>query len=148
MTSLRTSKAGIDLIKHYEGLKLAAYLCPAGVPTIGYGSTRLNGGPVTLGTTITIEEAELALQNDLIFFEKGIKKYVVVQLTQHQFDALVSFAYNLGLGNLKSSTLLKKINANLFQDAAEEFMRWNKAGGKVLLGLTRRREAEKNLFTS
>ena len=143
---MKTSQIGIDLIKQYEGLRLTAYVCAGGKNTIGYGSTIIKGKPVELGSTITLESAKEALREDLERFERGVNDYLRVLLTQNQFDALVSFSYNVGLGNLKSSTLLKKVNANLFQDAAEEFLKWNKSNSKVLPGLIRRREAERNLF--
>jgi len=140
-----TSKKGIDLIKSFEGLELKAYKDSVGVLTIGYGST---GNHVFAGQSITEAQAEDLLKSDLLRFEKGVSAVVTVPLTQNQFDALISFSFNLGLGNLKSSTLLKKLNAKDYTGAANEFTRWNKAGGKVLSGLTRRREAEKNLFNS
>ena len=143
---MKMSKEGIELLKRFEGLRLVAYLCPAKVWTIGYGSTIVNGKPVYQGMEITLEEAEQALREDLDRFEKAVLKYVRIPLKQHQFDALVDFTYNLGIGALKSSTLLKKINAYLLQDAALEFKKWVYAGGKVLPGLVARREAERKLF--
>lgn len=139
---MKTSQRGIDLIKTFEGLKLTAYVCPAGVLTIGYGTTK----GVTKGQTITAAEAERLLRADLAVFEAGVSKAVKVPLEQHEFDALVSFAYNIGLGALGKSTLLRLLNAGDKAGAARQFERWNKAGGKVLAGLTRRREAERKLF--
>jgi lysozyme len=142
----RTSKNGIDLIKSFEGFRANSYICPAGVPTIGYGTTRINDLPVPLGITITESEAELLLQEDLIKFETAINRLVTVELTQNQFDALVSFVYNVGEYNFKKSTLLRLINDGDFENASNQFIRWNKANKKVLDGLTRRRNAEKDLF--
>ncbi len=139
-----TSEQGIALIKQFEGCALSAYLCPAHILTIGYGHT----GDVSAGQTITQEEAERLLKADLEKFERGVSQMVTVELSPQQFDALVSFAFNLGLGNLKTSTLLKKLNSGDYQGAADEFLRWNKAAGKVMAGLTKRREAERALFLS
>lgn len=142
---MNINRKGIDLIKNFEGLYLESYKCPAGVWTIGYGHT---GKLITAGKKISTEEAEEVLKQDLKVFEKGVEKLVKVVLTEDQFSALVSFSFNLGLGNLSKSTLLKKINAEDFQGAAEEFPKWKKAGGKVLEGLVRRRAAERELFLS
>jgi len=146
--SKTTGTKGIELIKSFEGLKLNAYICPAGVPTIGYGTTRVNGQPVQMGSVITESQASGYLKSDLQQFESAVNAAVKVPLTQNQFDALVSFTYNLGAGNLRSSTLLKKLNASDYAGAADEFPKWNKAGGKELAGLTRRRNAERDLFLS
>lgn len=140
---MRLNQEGIDLIKQFEGLELEAYLCPAKKATIGYGST---GPDIKLGMKWTKEQAEQRLVNDLGTFSKGVRSLIKVVLNENQFSAIVAFAYNVGLGNLKSSTLLKKLNASDFQGAADELPKWNKAGGKVLKGLTRRREAERALF--
>jgi lysozyme len=124
-------------------------MCPAKVPTIGYGTTIYpNGQKVQLtDKVITSQEAEAYLQNDLRQFEKDVEMLVQPALTQNQFDALVSFAYNLGIGNLSKSTLLKKVNAMPYDTTIRaEFLKWNKAGGKVLNGLTRRRTAEADLY--
>lgn len=141
-TQMRISDKGIELIKHFEGCSLTGYLDPVGVPTIGYGHTIT----AQVGAVIDQEWAEKLLRGDLRRFELGIDTMVAVPLTQGQYDALVSFAFNLGLGNLSRSTLLKILNMGNYEAAAKEFPRWNKAGGKVLRGLTRRREAEKQLF--
>lgn len=141
----KIGKAGLDLIKDFEGLKLRAYLCPAKVWTIGYGST---GPHVTAGKVITEAEAEELLKDDLDRFEKAVTRLVTVPLRQNQYDALVSFAFNVGIGALERSTLLKRVNARLFDLAFGEFAKWNRAGGKVLAGLTRRRAAEAALFRS
>lgn len=139
---MKTSKRGIDLIKKFEGCSLISYKCPAGVWTIGYGHT--NG--VKKGQKITEKQAEIFLREDIKKFENGVKKAVFVPLTQNQFDALVSFTYNCGLGAFKNSTLRKKLNAKDYTGAAKEFLRWNKSNGRVLDGLKRRRNAEKDLF--
>lgn len=139
---MKTSQKGIDLIKKYEGCRLTAYKCPSGVWTIGYGHT--NG--VKKGQKISQKQAEVFLREDIEKFENGVKKAVFVPLTQNQFDALVSFTYNCGLGAFKSSTLLKKLNAKDYTGTAKEFLRWNKSNGRVLDGLKRRRNAEKDLF--
>ena len=142
----KTGASGKSIIKEFEGFRAVAYLCPADVVTIGYGTTRIRGKAVKLGMKITTEEAEVFLEEDLKSFEDVVNQNVNVELTQNQFDALVSFVYNVGAANFKKSTLLKKINVNKLIEASDEFLKWNKAGGKTLAGLTRRREAEKNLF--
>lgn len=139
---MKTSKNGLDLIKKYEGCRLTAYKCPSGIWTIGYGHT--NG--VKKGQKISQKQAEIFLKEDIKKFENGVKKAVFVPLTQNQFDALVSFCYNCGLGAFKTSTLRKKLNAKDYKGASNEFLRWNKANGVILSGLTRRRKAEKALF--
>ena len=140
---MKLSKAGLELIKHFEGCKLTAYRCPAGALTIGYGST---GAHVKPGMTISQQKAEQMLLDDLARFVVGVSEVVRADMTQGQFDALVSFAFNLGLGALRGSTLLAKFKAGDVAGAAKEIPRWNKAGGKVLDGLTKRREAERALF--
>lgn len=139
---MQTSQRGIDLIKSFEGLRLSAYKCPADVWTIGYGTT----AGVQPGQTITKERAEELLREDVKRFEAQVLRLVKVPLTQGQHDALVSFVYNLGAGNLSNSTLLRLLNAGDYAGAAAQFDRWNKAGGKVLAGLVRRRAAERALF--
>jgi lysozyme len=141
----RIGKAGLDLIKEFEGLKLRAYLCPAKVWTIGYGST---GPHVTAGKVITNAEAEDLLKEDLARFERAVTGFVTVPLTQNQYDALVSFAFNVGISALERSTLLRRVNAKRFDDVPAEFLKWNRAGGRPLAGLTRRRAAEAALFKS
>jgi len=145
-TSIRScNEAGKDIIRQSEGLRLKAYLCPAGKLTIGYGHT---GPDVKTGMTITEDEANALLSQDLIAAETAITGAVSVPITDNQFSALVSFVFNLGAGNFYSSTLLKKLNANDIFGAADEFPRWNKVNGQVLEGLTRRRQAEQALFLS
>lgn len=142
----KTSKAGKDLIKEFEGFRATAYICPAGVVTVGYGTTRIQGKAIQLGTTITTDEADMFLEEDLKTFEDSINQNVTIEISQNQFDALVAFVYNVGAGNFNKSTLLKKVNASEFKKAADEFLKWNKAGGKILKGLTNRRTAERELF--
>lgn len=139
---MRTSQNGIDLIKSFEGCKLTAYKCPSGVWTIGYGHT--NG--VKQGMKITKKQAEHYLKNDLKTYENYVNKYVKVKLNQNQFDALVSFTFNCGGGALKGSALLKRLNSGNYNAAANELLKWNKSNGIILVGLTRRRNAEKALF--
>lgn len=142
------SDNGLNLIKEFEGLRLQPYRDAVGVPTIGYGNTfYADGRKVTMqDPTITEEVATQLLRLVVVQFERGVSKLVTVDINQNQFDALVSFAYNLGLGNLGKSTLLKRLNQGNFQAAADEMLRWNRAGGRVLRGLVRRREAERALF--
>jgi lysozyme len=145
-----TSLLGLNLIKKYEGLRLSSYLCPAGVPTIGYGSTRHpNGKKVLLGEKLNNEkEATQLLLATLSPYEDAVNKHLP-NINQCQFDALVCFAYNVGTGALIKSTLLKKAKANNADPSIlDEFLRWNKAGGKVLAGLTNRRREEANLYFS
>ncbi|EQA1588789.1 lysozyme [Enterobacter hormaechei] len=144
---MQTSENGIALIKEFEGCKLTAYQDSVGVWTIGYGWTQpVDGKPIRAGMTIKQETAERLLKTGLASYESDVSRLVKVGLTQGQFDALVSFTYNLGSRSLSTSTLLRKLNAGDYAGAADEFLRWNKAGGKVLSGLARRREAERALF--
>jgi lysozyme len=139
-----------ELVKHFEGCKLTAYVCSAGHNTIGYGNTFYeNGVKVKPGDKITQQRAEELLDVILIKFVQQTNEVIKSSVNQNQRDALTDFAYNCGLGNLKSSTLLKKVNADPNDKTIrDEFMKWNKGGGKVLNGLTRRREAEANLYFS
>lgn len=149
---MQISNNGIALIKGFEGCRLTAYPDPGtgGAPwTIGYGWTYpIDGKPIKPGMKIDQATADRLLKTGLVSYENDVLKLVKVKLTQNQFDALVSFAYNVGSRALSTSTLLKKLNAGDIKGAADEFLRWNKAGGKVLNGLTRRREAERALFLS
>lgn len=140
---MKTSSTGRALIRQFEGDQLKAYLCPAGALTIGVGHT---GSDVEPGQTITQAQSDALLAKDLEKFEAAVSRLVRVPLTQNQFDALVSFAFNLGAGALQSSTLLKKLNKGDYQGAGAEFGKWVKAGGKTLTGLVRRRAAEAALF--
>lgn len=141
---------GLALIKQFEGFKSKAYLCPANVPTIGYGSTRYaDGRKVTLkDPDITKEQGEQLLLKTLSTYEEAVDAFCIDTITQNQFDALVSFAYNLGPAALKGSTLLKLINANPNNviPIVQNFNKWVNAGGKVLQGLVKRRQAEAELF--
>lgn len=135
---MKVSEHGLHLIKHFEGLRLQAYQCSAGVWTVGYGH---RSGDV-------IDEAQAAsfLREDIAESESAVNSLVKAPLKQNQFDALVSFVFNLGSGNFHSSTLLKKLNAGDYAGTADELLRWVHAGGQRLPGLVRRREAERNLF--
>lgn len=145
---MKTSDNGLALIKEFEGFSAKPYRCQAGVPTIGYGATYYpDGRRVTMqDRPVTEADATAMLRSMLASYEAGVSRYVQVPLTQGQFDALVSFAYNVGLSALKDSTLLRLVNARDYAGAAAQFARWNRAGGKVLPGLTRRREAERVMF--
>ena len=143
---MKISQIGIGLIKRWEGLKLKAYIpVPGDVPTIGHGST---GRHVKMGLVITRECAQALLLKDLIRFEKCVNRQVKTRINQNQYDACVCFAFNLGCGAFRTSTLLKRINARKFQEAADQFPRWNKTGRplRVVRGLTNRRNAERDLF--
>ena len=141
------SKTGIDLISSFEGIRLNAYDDGVGVWTIGIGTTIYpNGTKVKKGDKCTEEQALKYLQHDLKSFEKTVNDSVKVPLSPNQFDALVSLSYNIGSGAFKNSTLLKKLNAKDYAGAADQFLVWNKGGGKVLKGLVRRRDAERALF--
>jgi lysozyme len=142
-----TNQAGVELIKEFEGLRLRAYLCPAGVATIGYGTTVYpTGYKVQMGDQCTAEQAEEYLRSDLRDFERDVERMVLVPLNTNQFAALVSFAYNLGAEALRKSTLLRLLNAHNYAGAADQFARWTYAAGKQLPGLVRRRAAERALF--
>lgn len=140
---MKISQNGIDLIKRFEGFSPTAYLCPAGVWTIGYGHT----AGVSEGDSIDGDTAEDYLREDLTSAEGAVEKYVKVPLKQWQFDALVSFTFNLGAGNLYSSTLLKKVNRNPDDPSIrQEFEKWVYADGRVLQGLVGRRKAEADMY--
>jgi|TARA_R100000700_G_C3112437_1_gene104881 lysozyme len=139
---MRISEEGVALIKKFEGCELESYKCPAGVWTIGYGYTK----KVKEGDVISKEEAEKLLREDIEEFEGYVKNLVHVDLEQCQYDALVSWVFNLGPTNLKSSTMLKVLNEKKYSEVPFQIKRWNKASGKVLDGLVRRREAEALLF--
>lgn len=143
---MKLGTEGLELIKEHEGLRLKAYLCQAGIPTIGYGHTK----GVKLGDTTTAEQAEAWLKEDVSDSENGVNSLVKITITQNQFDALVSFVFNLGSGAFGSSTLLKKLNSGDYSAAADQFLVWNKVrvNGKLQIsnGLKRRRKAERELF--
>jgi lysozyme len=142
--NMKTSKDGLQLIKDFEGLELSAYKCAAGVWTIGYGHIK----GVQEGMSISEARANEMLNEELTEYENYINKGVTVPLSQCQFDAMVSWVYNLGNGNLTSSTLLKVLNSGDYAGVPAQMLRWNKAGGKVLAGLTRRRQAEADMFSA
>jgi len=138
----------IDIILKFEGFESSPYLCPASIPTIGFGSTRYaDGTPVKLADhSISMDEAIELLYATLSTYEDAVNKNVKAPINQNQFDALVSFAYNVGANNFAKSTLLKKLNKADYLGAADELLRWNRGGGKVLKGLVLRRDAERSLF--
>jgi lysozyme len=162
------SEQGLDLIKSFEGIpdgdpstvNVDPYLDPVGIWTIGWGHAISAGGAYLRGKSnrkaamdlypggITLEQAETLLRGDLLDTCRDVEAAVDIPLTDNQFAALVSFTFNLGAGNLAKSTLLKKLNAGDYASAAAEFAKWNKAGGKVLAGLVKRRAAEAELFES
>lgn len=156
MSNFTTSQQGLDLIMFYEGCVLTAYQDSVGIWSIGYGHT---GPEVHSGLSISHSYAEELLQKDLENFERIINYYVISDINQHQFDALVSFVYNVGPGQTgvkdglihlrsgTSSTLLRDVNAGRFNSAASDFLQWNRAGGVVLRGLTKRRQSESTLFS-
>ena len=139
---MKCSQEGLALIKKFEGCRLESYRCSANVLTIGYGHT----GGVKEDDTITQPEADKLLENDIAKFEEYVSDNVIVELKQYQFDALVAWTFNLGVGNLRSSTMLKKLNESDYDSVPSEMKRWNKAAGKTLDGLIRRRKAEGLLF--
>lgn len=139
---MKVSLAGVGLIKRFEGLRLRAYRCSAGRLTIGWGHT----GDVSPGAVITEHQAEAILSVDLESAERAVERCVDVPLTQGQFDALVSFVFNLGEGRLAGSTLLRKLNAGDVAGAADELLKWRYAAGAVSPGLVKRRAAERTLF--
>lgn len=139
---MKISAEGLALIKKFEGCELTAYQCSAGVWTIGYGHTK----GVEKGMTISKESAEEMLIEELHEYEGYITDNVTSPLSQNQFDAMVSWVYNLGPSNLLASTLLKVLNAGDYDGVPAQIKRWNKAGGQTLDGLIRRREAESLLF--
>ncbi|MCT7499471.1 lysozyme [Aliarcobacter cryaerophilus] len=145
---MKISNKGLELIKEFEGFSANAYLCPAKIPTIGYGNTFWEDGrKVRIGEQISkskaLELLEFVANKD---FADKIFPLIKVEVNQNQFDAMVSLAYNIGVGAFSNSTLLKRVNAKDFIGAGNEFLKWDKSGGKPLLGLTRRRQREKELF--
>jgi lysozyme len=133
---------GIDLIKKFEGLHLTPYLCPGKIWTIGYGHTRT----VRAGMQVTQAQADQLLDEDLSLFERAVSRLVAVPLSDNQFSALVCFSFNVGTGNLESSTLLKLLNRGWYEQVPAQLMRWNRANGEVFGGLARRRAAEARLW--
>jgi lysozyme len=151
MKITKISTKGLEIIKKYEGFSSKPYLCPSKVITIGYGSTYYeDGSKVKLtDSPITQERATELLEALLVSFERAVDSYCTDAINQNQFDSLVSFAYNCGVGNLKSSTLLRKVNVNPNNPTIkDEFLKWTKGGGKTLTGLVRRRTEEAQLYFS
>lgn len=144
----KASSNGLSLIKLSEKLALKTYICPAGYPTIGYGHVVKPSEAASFANGITEEQADALLAVDVGVAERAVLRLISVPLTNGQFDALVSFTFNLGAGALQRSTLRRKINRNDYEDAPDEFMKWVWAGGRKLKGLTRRRQAEALLFQS
>ena len=138
----RINQAGVAIVKEHEGCRLTSYLCPAGIWTIGYGSTR----EVTAGMTITQDQADGRLLLDLAGAGQAVASFVKVILTDNQFSALVSFVFNVGSGHFAKSTLLEKLNAGNYAAVPDELNKWRRGGGKVLDGLVVRRAAEGELF--
>jgi lysozyme len=139
-----TNPAGIQLIKDYEGLHLTPYLCPAKIWSIGYGHTRT----VRSGQKITSDQADQLLNDDLRLVERAVQRLVSVPLNDNQFSALVGFAYNVGIANFERSTLLTLLNRGWYEQVPAQLMRWNRAGGEPLGGLSRRRAAEARLWNT
>lgn len=139
----KTGQRGVDLIKSFEGWEPKAYMCPANVLTIGYGST---GPHVKPGMVITRERGETLLRADLARFEAAVTRQVTTAVSQNQYDAMVSLAFNIGISAFGKSSVLREVNARNFESAANKFALWNKGGGKVLPGLVRRRAAEAAMF--
>lgn len=142
MMGRKINQKGLDLIKTFEGLRLSSYDDGVGVWTIGYGHTK----NIRSGMTISKEQAERYLKEDLERFEKAVERLVKVQITDNQFSALVAFTFNIGDGAFAYSTLLRLLNEARYHEAAQQFLKWDKAQGKVFPGLTRRRGAEMRLF--
>lgn len=145
---MHCNEEGIKVIKHFEGFHSTVYYCPARVLTIGYGSTRGKDGKKLRknAASITEQEGEELLRRDIRSAERSINRLIKVELNENEFSALCSFVYNLGSGNLQSSTLRTKLNRGDYEGAANEFPKWRRAGGKILKGLVLRREMERNLF--
>jgi lysozyme len=142
------TQAGIDLIKQFEGFSPTVYICPAGYPTIGYGHVVKPDERQQFASGITPEQAETLLRQDVQTAERAVLRLITVPLTEGQFDALVSFTFNLGAGALQRSTLRRKINRGEHVAALGEFRKWVWAGGRKLEGLVRRRGAEASLYHS
>lgn len=145
---MKASAKCLEIIKKFEGFSAVPYLCPAGVPTLGYGSTRdTDGKAISMAhAPITEAQANALMMATLVTYEDAVSRYVKVPLNQNQFDALVDFAYNAGAKNLLTSTLLRKLNAGRYAEASQEFSKWVYGGGTRLKGLIYRREAERKLF--
>lgn len=147
---MKISHKGLELIKHYEGVRLSPYKCPAGLYTIGVGHLMGDGLslPDSWNRLFTMDEVDALLTKDVARFERGVERYCPVRLSQSQFDALVSFSFNLGLGVLQRSSVRQKVNRGDFEGATKSLLRYNKAKGKVLKGLDLRRKDEAKLLNS
>jgi lysozyme len=146
-SNMKTSRAGLDLIKKFEGCKLTAYRDPVGILTIGWGHTTKAGLPKVLpGLKITQAQADDILASDLVKFEVAVDRAVTVPMRQNQFDAMVSLCFNIGPTAFAASSVARNINAGRSDKAGNSFLLWTRSGGKVLPGLVRRRNAEKALF--
>ena len=147
---MKISHKGLELIKHYEGVKLRPYKCPARLWTVGCGHLMGDGLslPDSWNRLFTMDEVDALLAKDVTRFERGVERYCPVKLTQSQFDALVSFSFNLGLGTLQRSSVRQKINRGDFEGAKKSLLRYNKAGGNILKGLDLRRKDEYALLMS
>lgn len=144
---MRTGTAGLDLIKSFEGWRAEAYRDAVGVWTIGYGHTAMAGAPRPVaGMVITRAQGEQLLRSDLLIYEAAVNQALTIVVSQNQFDALVSFCYNVGPGNFRTSSVLRYTNQGRFAEVPGRLMLWNKAKGRVLRGLTRRRTAEAALY--
>ena len=145
---MKLSVEGLNLIKRFEGVRNRPYRCSAGLWTVGVGHLIGDGKllPKSWDRTFTEEEINALLVRDLSQFERGVGMYIKVPLRQHEYDALCSFAFNLGLGTLQRSTLRQKINRNDKEGAAKEILKYCRAGGKIIKGLQKRREAEYQMF--
>jgi lysozyme len=150
MGKVETNENGVDLIKSMEGFSSSVYLCPAHIFTIGFGSLHGPGGDRLDGNhrDITRDEGTTLLKRDLLKTEYFVAKLVRVPLTINQFSALVSLVFNIGSGNFQNSTLRMKLNRRDYQGCADNFWQWRRGGGRILTGLVRRRELEKQLFLS
>lgn len=142
---MKISQKGIQLIRRFEGLSLSVYEDLAGHPTVGYGHKLRDSDGLTINSQISLDDAELLLLGDIKPVEAALNK-LLPDLTQCQFDSLVSFIFNIGLGSFLKSTMYRLLKAGEIDQAAEQFQRWNKAGGEVRNGLVKRRKAEYNLF--
>jgi lysozyme len=145
---MRVNDKGIEIIKAFEGFSAKAYLDPIGIPTIGFGSIwDADGNRLTMDhPRISKKEATRLLRREVLHVEKAIKRLIKAEMTENMFSSLGSFAYNVGTGNLQRSTLRIKLNRGWYEEAADEFPKWRRAGGKILAGLVRRRKAERALF--
>jgi len=145
---MQVSENGVNLVKHFEGFQATAYLCPANVPTIGYGHTKGVTRADVGVKFVTEDTAAQMLADDLAEFAQQVEAAVTVPLEQHHFDALCSFTYNLGAQTLRSSTLLSRLNAGAYEAVPDQLLRWTHGGGQVLQGLVRRRTAEAKLWST